>query len=171
MITIAFLTGLISSLLIYPAVIALGSWLAAHLLRAAIIKVSKIKREARTPFRISYWLMLTSLVLATIAWLFWIPFAFMMFSDHPAVLVALSITVYLAPLAIPYAIWRRPGGWTRIANLAFALIYFCFCALTAFPVGLGFFLLPAAAVLIVASVLRAYSPIPPVSGRPNTLQD
>jgi hypothetical protein len=126
--------------------------------------VTKLKREASIPFTISYWLMLTSLALAAIAWLFWIPAAFTDFSDHPVVLVALSIVQYVAPLAIPYAIWRWPGVWVRIANVAYALIYFCFCVLTAYPVGLGFLLLPAAALLIVASVTRAYSQIPPCGG-------
>jgi hypothetical protein len=169
--SIAFLTGVICSLLIYTAVITLGFWLAGHFLHASIITVTKLKREACIPFRISYWLMLTSLALAAIAWLFWIPNALTMFSDHPVVLVALSIVFYLAPLAIPYATWRRPGDWPRIANVTFALVYFCFCALTAFPVGLGFFLLPAAALFILASVIRACSRIPPVGDRSDYGQD
>ena len=161
MITIAFLSGHLVSLLIYPAVIALAAWLAAHCLRAMIINVPKVKRGASVPFRISYWLMLAGLAFGLIPWVFLVLthlFARRSWWGEQSHWVMLMVTVfYLLPVVLAWALWDRQGVCVRLAMATVALLYFGWCSIT-MQLGLGFFFFPAALFLLAASALRAFAP-------------
>jgi hypothetical protein len=160
MTTLVHLIGLVGSLLVYTAAIALGSWLAAHCIRAAINYVPKVKREASLPFRISYWLMLTGLALATIAWAFLVLGHFAepnsWWGEQPHWIIPFITVSYLLPVALVWAVWGWHGIRVRLVLLTIALLYLGWCWITSF-MGPGFMFLPTAGILIVASTLRAFA--------------
>jgi hypothetical protein len=161
MLTITFLTGLVSSLLIYPALIALASWLAGHVVRAIVTYVPRVKSEHSIPFRISYWLTLSALALGSTPWVFLVlnhlsaPRSWWGEQSHWWMLM---VTVfYLLPIVLAWALWERRGGWVHLAVVTVSLLYFGWCSIT-FQFGLGYFFFPAAAFLLAASALRLFAP-------------
>jgi hypothetical protein len=167
MITISLLTGPIASVLMYTAGFVLAAWLAGHCLQAMIIYVPKVKREASIAFRISYWLMLISLAIATIAWVFLVvthlaaPNSWWGQQSHWNIPIVTAF--YFLPVALAWAVWNWRHIWVRFGVIALALLYFGNCFITLY-FGFGAFFLPAALVIVLASAFRVYAAPPSTVG-------